>query len=181
MKPGEHKTVQARILAYAEAIGWTFVSREEAERRRGFDPEVPPADRAKNRSLFFDDLLDAKVREFNPRYLDAEGALLRAVEDGGAGKLAREEGLVEEQVVAALRVPGLPALDEEGVGGGLNVLALEHLGAGRDGELESNLQAGTVRRSREPFRGLAFGLGFALRGVVVAAARGNGASDQSQA
>jgi len=25
MKPGEHKTVQARILAYAEEIGWTFV------------------------------------------------------------------------------------------------------------------------------------------------------------
>jgi type I restriction enzyme R subunit len=74
--PGEHKTVQTRILEYAEAIGWTVVSREEAERRRGFDPEVPPADRAKNRSLFFDDLLDAKIREFNPRYLDAEGALL---------------------------------------------------------------------------------------------------------
>lgn len=75
-KPGEHKTVQARILAYAEAIGWTIVSREEAERRRGFDPEVPTADRARNRSLFFDDLLDAKVREFNPRYAEAEGALL---------------------------------------------------------------------------------------------------------
>ncbi len=75
-KPSEHKTVQARILAYAEAIGWTFVSREEAERRRGFDPEVPLADRAKNRSLFFDDLLDSKVREFNPRYAEAEGALL---------------------------------------------------------------------------------------------------------
>ncbi len=74
--PGEHKTVQARILEYAEAIGWTFVSREEAEQRRGFDPDVPPADRAKNRSLFFDDLLDAKVREFNPRYAEAEGALL---------------------------------------------------------------------------------------------------------
>jgi hypothetical protein len=29
--PGEYKTVQARILAYAEAIGWTMVSREEAE------------------------------------------------------------------------------------------------------------------------------------------------------
>ncbi len=82
--PGEHKTVQARILAYAEAIrlrhgyvgqvGWTMVSREEAERRRGFDPEVAPADRARNRSLFFDDLLDAKVREFNPRYAKAEGA-----------------------------------------------------------------------------------------------------------
>jgi hypothetical protein len=54
--PGEHKTVQSRILAYAEAIGWTFVSRDEAEQRRGFDPAVPPADRAKNRSLFFDDL-----------------------------------------------------------------------------------------------------------------------------
>jgi type I restriction enzyme R subunit len=74
--PGEHKTVQSRILGYAEAIGWTFVPREEAEQRRGFDPEVPPADRAKNRSLFFDDLLDAKLREFNPRYAEAEGALL---------------------------------------------------------------------------------------------------------
>jgi type I restriction enzyme, R subunit len=74
--PGEHKTVQARILAYAQEIGSSFVSREEAERRRGFDAEVPPADRARNRSLFFDDLLDAKVREFNPRYAEAEGALL---------------------------------------------------------------------------------------------------------
>lgn len=74
--PGEHKTVQARILGYAEAIGWTLVPREEAEQRRGFAPDEPPADRAKNRSLFFDDLLDAKVREFNPSYAEAEGALL---------------------------------------------------------------------------------------------------------
>lgn len=74
--PSEHKTVQARLLEYAEGIGWTIVSREQAERQRGFDLEVPPADRAKNRSLFFDDLLDAKVREFNPRYAEAEGALL---------------------------------------------------------------------------------------------------------
>ena len=46
-KPTEHKTVQARILAYAEAIllrygyggqvGWTLVSREEAEERRGLN------------------------------------------------------------------------------------------------------------------------------------------------
>ena len=76
MKPGEHKTVQARILTYAEAIGWTFVPREEAEARRGFDPQALPGERAKNRSLFFDDLLDAKVREFNPRYAEADGALL---------------------------------------------------------------------------------------------------------
>ena len=74
--PGEHKTVQARILAYAQAINWTFVSRKEAEQRRGFDPDALPKDRAKGRSLFFDDLLDAKVREFNPRYAEAEGALL---------------------------------------------------------------------------------------------------------
>ncbi|MEA3413798.1 MAG: HsdR family type I site-specific deoxyribonuclease [Pseudomonadota bacterium] len=76
MKPSEHKTVHARILEYAREAGWTFVSREEAEQRRGFDPDAPPKDRARNRSLFFDDLLDAKVREFNPRYPEAEGALL---------------------------------------------------------------------------------------------------------
>jgi type I restriction enzyme R subunit len=75
MKPGEHKKVQARILVYAEAIGWTIVCREEAEQRREFDPTVPPANRAGNRSLFFDDLLDTKVREFNPRYAEAEGAI----------------------------------------------------------------------------------------------------------
>jgi type I restriction enzyme R subunit len=74
--PGERKTVQSRILDYAETIGWSIVSREEAELRRGFDPGVPTGDRARNRSLFFDSLLDAKVREFNPRYTEAEGALL---------------------------------------------------------------------------------------------------------
>ena len=68
-KPGEHKTVQARILAYAQEIGWTIVPREEAEQRRG-------GAAIRNSSLFFDDLLDAKVREFNPRYAEAEGALL---------------------------------------------------------------------------------------------------------
>jgi type I restriction enzyme R subunit len=83
-KPGEHKTVQARILAYAEAIGWTIVSREEAEQRRAPSPEgyggtsgnSPTAEQIKRFSLFFDDLLDAKVREFNPRYSEAAGALL---------------------------------------------------------------------------------------------------------
>ncbi len=37
--PSEHKTVQTRILAYAQEIGWTYVPRAEAERRRGFDPD----------------------------------------------------------------------------------------------------------------------------------------------
>ena len=75
--PSEHKTVQARILAYAETVGWTIVSREESERQRGFDPDLPSVACAKGRSLFFNDLLDAKVREFNPHYAETEGALLR--------------------------------------------------------------------------------------------------------
>ena len=74
--PGEHKTVQARILAYAAAIGWTVVSRQEAERRRGFEPNASPEERARNRSLFFDAVFDAQLRRFNPRYAEAEGALL---------------------------------------------------------------------------------------------------------
>lgn len=83
--PGEHKTVQARILEYAEAIGWTPVSREEAEQRRGLrenglssplgDSNLTGKNARAPLSLFFDDLLDAKVREFNPRYAEAEGSL----------------------------------------------------------------------------------------------------------
>jgi type I restriction enzyme R subunit len=72
--PSDHKTVQARILAYVEDIGWTYVSRDEAEQRRGFDPDIPEAERAKNRSMFFDDALEAQVRAFNPLYTEAEGA-----------------------------------------------------------------------------------------------------------
>ena len=56
--PGEHKTVQARILKYAKEIGWIYVPRDEAERRRGFDPAgATPQDRASKASLFFGDLL----------------------------------------------------------------------------------------------------------------------------
>ena len=32
--PTEHKTVQSRILKYAQAIGWIFVPRKEAEQRQ---------------------------------------------------------------------------------------------------------------------------------------------------
>ena len=74
--PSEHKTVQARILKYGQDVGWTVLSREEAEQRRGFDPETPLKDRPKGRMLFFDDLLGAKLREFNPRYAEAKGRLL---------------------------------------------------------------------------------------------------------
>ena len=74
--PGEHKTVQSRILAYAEAIGWKVVSQAQAEQRRGFGPTSSPADPANSSSLYFADLLEAKIREFNPRYSETPGALL---------------------------------------------------------------------------------------------------------
>ncbi len=66
--PGEHKTVQARILKYAQEIGWTYVPRAEAEARRGFDPTgATPEERARAASLFFGDLLHAQIRAFNPK------------------------------------------------------------------------------------------------------------------
>ncbi len=74
--PSEHKTVQARILEYARDIGWTFASRAEAEQRRGFDPDASSTDCARGASLFFDALLDTKIREFNPLYAEQQGALL---------------------------------------------------------------------------------------------------------
>src|SRR5712691_2943918 len=75
--PGEHKTVQARILKYAQEIGWTYVPRAEAEQRRGFDPDgATSEERARRASLFFGDLLHAQVRAFNPKYKEAEGALI---------------------------------------------------------------------------------------------------------
>jgi type I restriction enzyme R subunit len=52
------------------------VCQEEAEQRLGFELVVPLSNRAKKCSLFFEDLLDAKIREFNPCYSRAEGALL---------------------------------------------------------------------------------------------------------
>jgi type I restriction enzyme R subunit len=74
--PGEHKTVKARILAYAQEIGWAYVSRDDAEARRGFDPDgATPEDRARLASLYFDDLLHSQVLTFNPKYKEAEGAL----------------------------------------------------------------------------------------------------------
>jgi type I restriction enzyme R subunit len=76
-KPGEHKTVQARILAYAQQIGWTYVPRGEAERRRGFDrSKATPAEQAADASPYLDDLLDSQLRKLNPKYVDGPGALV---------------------------------------------------------------------------------------------------------
>src|SRR5947208_1364665 len=76
-KPGEHKTVQARILTYAQEIGWAYVTRGEAEERRGFDfSKASPAEQAADASPYFDDLLDSHVRKLNPKYADGPGALV---------------------------------------------------------------------------------------------------------
>ncbi len=77
-KPTEHKSVQARILKYAEDIGWTFVPQREAEQRRGFDSSgASSRDKAKNASRFFSDTLFEKVKEFNPKFKDTKEELLR--------------------------------------------------------------------------------------------------------
>ena len=66
--PTEYKTVQARILAYAEEIGWSYVPRAKAEERRGFDSDgATPEDRARLASLYFGDLLHSQVVAFNPK------------------------------------------------------------------------------------------------------------------
>ena len=52
------------------------MSFEESEQRLWFDPNASPKDRAKYHSIFFDDLLDNKVRKFIPRYAETEDAFL---------------------------------------------------------------------------------------------------------
>lgn len=39
--PGEHKTVQARILTYAQEIGWTYVPRERGNAVRVHKASCP--------------------------------------------------------------------------------------------------------------------------------------------
>ena len=76
-KPTEHKSVQARILEYAQDIGWSLVSKTEAENRRGFDQSAKlPRDKAKNASRFFEDALYAKAKQFNASFKDSKADLL---------------------------------------------------------------------------------------------------------
>lgn len=79
--PTEYKSVQSRILKYADDIGWAIVSRCEAETRRGFDNSQPsPRERALNASRFFTDTLYDKVKQFNPRFKDTKEELLRKLD-----------------------------------------------------------------------------------------------------
>ena len=76
--PSEHKTVQARILDYAQAIGWTFVPRAEAEARRGFDTaQAKPADQARAASPFFVATLYERVKSLNPGFAETAAELAR--------------------------------------------------------------------------------------------------------
>jgi type I restriction enzyme R subunit len=80
-KPTEHKSVQLRIIHYANEIGWNIVSQSEAERRRGFDAyAASPREKAKNASRFFTDTLFEKVKEFNPKFKDSKADLLRVLD-----------------------------------------------------------------------------------------------------
>lgn len=80
-KPTEHKSVQARILKYAEEIGWTIVARSEAEQRRGFDSKgASPREKAKNASRYFSETLFDKVKEFNPNFKSSKEELLRKLD-----------------------------------------------------------------------------------------------------
>jgi type I restriction enzyme R subunit len=80
-KPTEHKSVQARILKYANDIGWTIVSQGEAESRRNFDTSAAsPREKAKNASRFFTDILFEKVKQFNPKFKDSKEDLLRLLD-----------------------------------------------------------------------------------------------------
>ena len=64
----EHKTVQQRILEYANQIGWDIISQSKAEELRHFDSSASlPQERAKGSSLFFKDILINKIKEFNPK------------------------------------------------------------------------------------------------------------------
>jgi type I restriction enzyme, R subunit len=75
--PSEYNTVQARILAYAREIGWRYVPRSEAERRRGFDhSKATSAEQAADASAYFDDLIFSQVRKLNPRYSEGPGGLV---------------------------------------------------------------------------------------------------------
>ena len=78
--PTEHISVQYPITVYATQIGWTIVSQSESETLRRFDRQAAtPKEQAQRASLFFDDILFAKVKEFNPKYEYGKEELVRTL------------------------------------------------------------------------------------------------------
>src|SRR3990172_7474535 len=67
----EYKTVQQRILEYADNIGWKIIPQAKAEEFRHFDISSSlPQERIKSSSLFFKDILIQKLTEFNPKLIN---------------------------------------------------------------------------------------------------------------
>ena len=97
--PTEYKTVQARILAYAQEIGLTYFTREEAERRRRFlpHPNALPEDGA--REMMEHPLMTVQIRVHD---LSLDGILQRSVAEIGDGTF---------QALRWGMVPTLPYLD----------------------------------------------------------------------
>lgn len=80
-KPGENKTVQQRIIKYAQEIKWKFVTQGDAEKARGFDKtKKERKEQAVSDSLYFKELLYQKVREFNPNYEESQEVLLKQLD-----------------------------------------------------------------------------------------------------
>jgi len=74
----ERTAVQNPILKYAQDLGWEIISRPDAEVKRGFDTiAVSIQDRARNASLFFNDILYQKTKEFNHKLEDTKEELVR--------------------------------------------------------------------------------------------------------
>ena len=97
--PGEYKTVQARILQYAQEIGWRYVPREEAERRRGFDPAGAIRERrARKASMFFGDLLHPLMTvQIRVHDLDLDEILAQVVRENGNSLLPNLQQFAEER------------------------------------------------------------------------------------
>lgn len=74
----EKIAVQNPILKYAQELGWEFVSRADAEGKRGFAAQgTTIQDRSRGASLFFTDILYGKAKQFNPKLEDSKKELIR--------------------------------------------------------------------------------------------------------
>jgi type I restriction enzyme, R subunit len=73
----ERKTVQQRILEYADSIGWKSLTRSQTEELRLFDrSKTLPEEQSKRSSLFLNQILVEKVKAFNPKFLESPQDLI---------------------------------------------------------------------------------------------------------
>ena len=126
--PRERKTVRGRILGYAPEIGWKFMPRARAVRRQGLTEggfsnpplrgktkdgqECPPS--VAPPAVYFVDLLHAKVREFNPKYKEADGTLTGMFQRRTTFQTALFCTRLREWLTAQLALPELDAAPERG-------------------------------------------------------------------